>query len=410
MIKKVFYSLLIIVLTVPMVLFPLSVTAADNRTLQDLMNELNAMQAKLNSVENTKQLTNQQIASITQNISNISKELTDIENEVIQLGIDIEMLNEDITVKDAQIKKLVNFLEITNGESMYLEYAFGAKTLTDFIYRVSIVEQMTKYNKQLIDDMSNKIDEMKQRTTDLENKNVQLQNKKASLAVEKAKLGDKVYSLYEEEQDIQKDITDAKKVIENYKKMGCKATDKISECAMIPQDTAFSRPLEKGKFTGLYGWQKNPLGSGLRYHHAVDIGGNSTGTPVYATAAGTVVRVYNVPRPNVKGSSCGGNYVIIQHNINGVYYASKYQHLHSTNVKENEKVSKNDIIGTIGGGESYDWCTTGPHLHFQLAKGIYAQQFYSFSEPYSFNPASYIKVPNTTSSASKWTSRYQKLY
>ena len=410
MVKKVLCLLLIIVLAVPTVLFPLSVTAVDNRTLQDLLNEVNAMQEKLNSVEDTKKLTNQQIADITKSISTISQDLTNIENEVIQLGIDIELLNVDIVEKDAQIKKLINFLQVTNGESMYLEYAFGAKTLTDFIYRVSIVEQMTKYNQELIDEMNNKIIEKNQRTVDLENKTTELQNKKASLAVEKAKLGDKVYSLYEEEQDIQKDITDAKKVIQNYQKMGCKPSDKISECAMIPQDTAFSRPTLKGQFTGLYGSQKNPLGSGNRYHHAVDIGGNSMGTPVYATAAGTVVRVYTVPRPNVKNSSCGGNYVIIQHNINGVYYASKYQHLHSVNVKENDKVSKDDIIGAIGGGESYDYCTTGPHLHFQLAKGIYAQQFYSFVEPYSFNPASYIKVPNVKGSGSKWTSRYQKLY
>lgn len=410
MLKKIIYGLFIIALAMPMVLFPLSIGAVDNRTLQDLLNELNAMQEKLNSVEDTKKLTNQQISDITQNITNISQELTNIENEVIQIEVDIELLNTDIEEKDAQIKKLINFLQVTNGESMYLEYAFGAKTLTDFIYRVSIVEQMTKYNQELIDEMTNKVNEKNQRTIDLGNKKVELENKKSSLAVEKAKLGDKVYSLYEEEQDIQKDISDAKKVIQNYQKMGCKPSDKISECAMIPQDTDFSRPTEKGQFTGLYGWQNNPLGSGQRFHHATDIGGNSTGTSVYATAAGTVVRVYTVPRPNVKNSSCGGNYVIIQHSINGVYYASKYQHLHSVNVQENDKVSKNDIIGTIGGGEAYDWCTTGPHLHFQLAKGIYAQQFYSFVEPYSFNPASYIKVPNVTGSGSKWTSRYQKLY
>lgn len=406
--KKIWIVLLSFLLIVPIIIFSDVAIAADNRTLQDLYNELNAMEKKLDSVEDTKKLTNQQIEQIKSNIAKIGDELTSIDAEVIQIGVDIENLNVTIEEKDAEIKKLVSFLQVTNGESMYLEYAFGAQTMTDFIYRVSIVEQMTTYNEELINEMNRTIEEKNQKTIDLADKKVELQEKKVSLAAEQNKLGSKLSNLYEEELDVKQDISDAKKVIKNYEKMGCKLTDKISVCAEIPQDTSFARPLISGYISGLYGKQNNPLNPGTtRYHSAIDIGGNPMGTPVYATAAGTVVRVYRVSTPNVKSSSCGGNYVVLQHQIDGVYYASRYLHLHTVNVSENQKVTKDTVIGTIGGGEIYDWCSTGPHLHFQLGKGIYGQDFYSFVEPYGFNPISYINVPNYK--GARWTSRYQRI-
>ena len=57
---------------------------------------------------------------------------------------------------------MFRFYQITDGENSYLEYIFGAKTFTDFIYRISIVEQISKYNNELIDEMNQLIEENKQ--------------------------------------------------------------------------------------------------------------------------------------------------------------------------------------------------------------------------------------------------------
>lgn len=44
-------------------------------------------------------------------------------------------------------------MQISEGDNVYLEYIFEATSFTDFIYRSAIVEQLTKYNDELIDDM-----------------------------------------------------------------------------------------------------------------------------------------------------------------------------------------------------------------------------------------------------------------
>ena len=51
-------------------------------------------------------------------------------------------------------------LQTTSGNSFYIEYLFGADSITDFIYRFSITEQITSYNEKLIKDMNNKLLDM----------------------------------------------------------------------------------------------------------------------------------------------------------------------------------------------------------------------------------------------------------
>ena len=116
------------------------------------------------------------------------------------------------------------------------------------------------------------------------------------------------------------------------------------------------------------------------YHYAIDIGG-ITGENIYPTANGTVVRVgYD---------DDGGNYAIIQHNVNGVAYASRYMHMARVFVTTNQKVSRDTVIGTVGNTGSF---TTGPHLHFNISRGVYLQDFIWFQDT-AVDPASLINFP-----------------
>ncbi len=86
-----------------------------------------------------------------------------------------------------------------------------------------------------------------------------------------------------------------------------------------------------------------------RMHRGIDIG-NSTGTPVYAAASGTVIQA---------GSSGGlGISVVISH---GDGLTTIYGHHSEIFVSNGDKVSRGTQIGSMG-------CTgscTGPHLHFE---------------------------------------------
>ena len=90
-------------------------------------------------------------------------------------------------------------------------------------------------------------------------------------------------------------------------------------------------------------------------HKGIDIA-NNTGTPIRATANGTVIAV---------GSSGNfGRRIMIYHGTdeNGTTYVTIYAHLSQLNVKAGEKVDQGDIIGLMGN----TGFSKGSHLHYEI--------------------------------------------
>ena len=386
--KYIFLTLIPVIL---MSIIPSS-KATSSKTLQELIDELNAKELQLKEISDEKNLTQEKLNEITSSIINIGLEINKIEDNKIE-----------IKEKEKQIKKLINLMQKNNGENIYLELLFGSNDLKDFIYRKQIIEQITAYNDKLVDDLNKMIEDSKELKIKLDDEKEALNEKNIELKKQQDELGLKVTMLDEDSRDVLEDLADAKKTINNYKKMGCLPTDSLESCSQIPTDSDFLRPLTQGVITSGYGTRENPVSGGYQFHAAVDIGGNPTGTSVYATASGRVVLTSYVKNPDVPNSSCGGNFVVIQHKIGNTYYASRYMHLSKIYVTENQTVTANDIIGAVGGGETYDRCSTGAHLDFSIAQGIYGKDFYLFRQPATINPFTLVNLPNE---GIYFTSRY----
>ncbi|MDD3800215.1 MAG: M23 family metallopeptidase [Novosphingobium sp.] len=109
-------------------------------------------------------------------------------------------------------------------------------------------------------------------------------------------------------------------------------------------------PVEGVRLSSDFGMREHPVLGGRRAHKGVDLAG-PTGTPVYATADGTV--------DMAQWFSSYGNYVQIEH---GAGLETRYGHLSAYTVQAGQKVKKGDLIGYIGStGRS-----TGPHLHYEV--------------------------------------------
>ena len=372
MLKKIMgIGLMLIMLTT--VFFPMSLKAEDNRTLQDLIDELNVLKAELRKVNEKQQLTEEKIASIKANISRINREIMEIDNTIDALVLEIEQLNNDIADKDEEIKKVINQHQLSNGNNAYIEYIMGAATVTDFIFRLAIVEQVTEYNQNMIETMNDMIEEAREKNVELEKEKVNARNKRQSLYNEQIKLGQRVDELGDHQMSLEDEIADAAKTIDNYRKyFNCRPSDRLRDCTQFPVDVSFVRPLARGVVTSNFGWRHHPVSGGYRFHSGIDIGGNAVGTNVYPVAVGRVVLVgYNI---------CGGNYVVVQHNVNGKYYASRYLHLSRVDVQVGQEVGRTTSVGGIGGADRrVDICSTGAHLHLDIAEGVYGQDFISFS-------------------------------
>lgn len=397
--KYIFLTLIPVIL---MSIIPSS-KATSSKTLQELIDELNAKELQLKEISDEKYLTQEKLNEITSSIINVGLEINEVENKMIELNNKIEDNKIEIKKKEKQIKKLINLMQKNNGENIYLELLFSSSDLKDFIYRKQIIEQITAYNDKLVDDLNKMIEDSKELKIKLDDEKEALNEKNIELKKQQDELGLKVTMLDEDSRDVLEDLADAKRTINNYKKMGCLPTDSLESCSQIPTDSDFLRPLTQGVITSGYGTRENPVSGGYHFHAAVDIGGNPTGTSVYATASGRVVLTSYVKNPDVPNSSCGGNFVVIQHKIGNTYYASRYMHLSKIYVIENQTVTSNDIIGAVGGGEAYDRCSTGAHLDFSIAQGIYGKDFYLFRQPSTINPFTLVNLPNE---GIYFTSRY----
>lgn len=120
--------------------------------------------------------------------------------------------------------------------------------------------------------------------------------------------------------------------------------------------SCFQAPLKSKVVSKFASPRELPNGKNY-YHSGVDLRG-STGTLVHSMGAGIVVLADHMLVP--------GNTVLISHG-NGIY--SRYMHLNKIEVKEGDKISLGQKIGTVGATGRVE----APHLHWEVVwKGSHA--------------------------------------
>lgn len=407
MIKKIFNILLITMLL--FISFFSMPYKAEAKTLRDLKNELEKIKQEFEANKQKQQLTNEEIAKINSNIALIQKNIEEGQKEIIRLNDENVELANKMVEKDKEIKKILTFLQVSEGENVYLEYAFGAKTFTDFIYRMAVTEQLSNYNDKLIKEYNEMIEVNKKNQEIIKKKNVELQEQQKSLNSELSKLRNQMSKLYEDAVDFSDALKRQEEVINIYEKeFHCELDADLNSCLgnNLPPDTSFWRPTNYGTITSNYGiryeyWNNPPS---YRLHDGIDIGMDE-GTPVYAMASGKVITRWD-------RYWCGGNMIWIQHKINGQYYTTAYLHLLSFAVNIGDVVTKDTIIGYSGGGPStfaWEGCSTGGHLHIGAMYGRAAIDYVLYSDAYYANlidPRQIINLPGLYGTYYNRTSRY----
>ena len=306
--KKILAFLMIVLL------FPINASA---KTLGDLKNEYNALeqayidkQNEINNNQNNQNNTNSRINEINDEISQAESEIEELNRKIMELKLKIEE-------KDSQIKAVMKYYQVSNGESELLEYLFSASSITDFIYRATVTEQLSRYNTNLINEMHQLIEESKKTIEDLHAKEDSLKSLQDELRSKLYILQMEAENLADDEDSIEKDIEASKSIIQFYLDAGCDESDDISVCAneQLPVGTRFWRPVQSGLMTSTWysDWWDYEGGS-CRSHSGVDIAAPE-GTPVYSISDGKVVFAEY-------GWNGGyGNKVVIQHYINGQNYS-----------------------------------------------------------------------------------------
>ena len=389
--KKILTFLLVL-------LTPFMIVNAKEKTIAEWEKELNKVQKELDETnakknQNEKDISNtkSKINSIYTQIESINNEIEDKSNESIELG-------KKIQEKNNESKDLMRYYQISSSGSVVLEYLMGAKSISDLIYRLSITEQITSYNKKKVSEMNDLIAKNNQVKEELASKKTELAKLESELNVQVANLNKTKESLDSEGHSLSESIKEMQNSINYLKKLGCKSNETQTAClnrkysgGYLPSGSTFYRPTSSGRISSEYGWRT--LYGSPNNHAAIDIS-TPIGTTVYSVSSGRVAKV-------IYSNKGGGNQIIIHHLVNGKYYTSYYCHLSAINVSVGSIVTKDTIIGKSGNTGN----STGPHLHLGLANGRWYTDYYSYYGnngfiSHSFNPRNVIVFPPKGSSYS----------
>lgn len=381
-----------IVMFLSMFIFVLDI---DAKTLGELEYELSNKKNELSNNQAQQKLTEDEMKTINNNLAIIQKNINQIQIDTTNLENEITALEEEIIVKKEEINKIISYFQISSGDSAYLDYVMGAQDFTDFIYRSSVTEQLTKYNDDLIASFNATIDENNAKKEELANKKVELSNQQKEMHIAYEKLGTSLASYSEQEMIITNEVESLQEMVKIYKNKGCKSNEDIATCGRktLPEGTAFYRPLVTGYVTSWFGGRDCSDPRVSCGHNGIDFSTyNKTNVPVYSIGTGMVAAI-------TYKSSCGGNMVFVHHKLtNGNTYTSVYMHLYKINVSKGDTVTKDTVIGIMGGGSTtpWDYCSTGPHSHLGIATGLYGIDYSGSSLRSRYiNPRSVINTPGS---------------
>ena len=136
----------------------------------------------------------------------------------------------------------------------------------------------------------------------------------------------------------------------SYDELIYKAINKEQMILSRPAIQPISNKDLRSRISG-FGWRKHPILGYGRPHTGIDFPA-PTGTPIYATGNGTVIRT--------EWNSGGyGRMVTIDH---GFGIVTRYAHMHTIGVLEGSEVKRGDIIGTVGN----TGLSVSSHLHYEV--------------------------------------------
>lgn len=348
--------------------------------LSENLTELEAMMAQKNLIDQEifvlyKQEANinDQIAAYGILIADLQRELDDAELKLEQLGI--------------KNKERIRAIE-EGGTLSYWSVLFKANNFSDFLDRLSLVNEIAASDQRRLNEMSTLARDITASKAQLETELKALEVTKAELletqkALEEKRAeadelladliatGAEYEALLEEEErkvnELDKDISQKQDEYDDAKKKEWQSQQTI----MKPGDSSnvdgvtWLVPCAYTRFTSPFGERVHPVYGDVRFHYGVDLAGPS-GTPIVATRAGKVV--------TATFSSSAGYYVTIDHQDG---YSSKYLHMTHYIVSVGQYVEAGQVIGYMGS----TGVSTGSHLHFSiLLNGV------------NVNPAYYINI------------------
>ncbi|MDD2212677.1 MAG: peptidoglycan DD-metalloendopeptidase family protein [Clostridia bacterium] len=300
---------------------------------------------------------NNTISKTSNNLKSTENKLSSLEKEVLNLEKELKEYNKQISANTQALKKHLRII-YEQGDVHFLEVLLDSTSITDFLTRWDLLNNLADNNKELIKANEEKLNLVKikqqlalQKQQSLaELKNEQNQKKK-ELSVASSRQQTVYNSLKSERAKAEADFNEleaqSRQIADEIRRQtGGDSGEYLGSGKLAWPTPGYT------KITSEYGMRFHPILKRNKLHTGMDIRATK-GTTIVAAESGTVMEV---------GKRGGyGLIVMINHGGNLV---TLYAHASKTLVNAGQQVKKGQAIAKVG---STGW-STGPHLHFEVRK------------------------------------------
>ena len=348
---------------------------------EEVENKINETNEKLEYVQDELTDSLLKVQEIEDKVIEYQKEVDDLGKQMqeLQTSIDdatgkLQIASQDYDVKsDMLAQRLVAMYEA--GDTSYLDVLLKSNSLTDFLSRYYAIEELAKYDSELIDQVKFEKNNIEQTREKLEKEQAEIKILKArseqtTVVLNNMKTLQQSYvdKLSEGEKTLQEQITKYKQEQQEIQAKIMEATNTIVPNIQYTGGEMLWPVAASGTvITSNFGIREHPIQGIVKQHTGLDIAGAPTGTPIVAALDGVVTHA---------GWLGGyGNCVMISHG-NGV--VTLYGHGNKVVTEVGKQVKQGETIMELGSTGN----STGPHCHFEVRiNGNYT------------NPLNYLKVP-----------------
>lgn len=339
--------------------------------------EISETEKKAQELENQKKAAEGEKASLENQLNGILTEMDETKAKIEAKEIEVrekeeELVQAKIDENDQyeSMKKRIKYM-YENGNSQFIEILCESKSIGEFLNNAEYITTISQYDRNMLTEFQQIVEAVARQEEMLKTEYAELETLQDSLIAKQEELNQLVKGKEEELKQISADLGATQERLAQLKEAAAAAARKQEElerlaraqaqanagsgggagAAVISGNGMFTHPCPGYSYiSSEFGWREAPIAGAGNNHKGMDLAA-STGTPIYAAAAGTVT--------TARYSSSAGNWVVINHG-NGLQ--TYYMHASALYVSEGQSVSKGQNIAAVGStGQS-----TGPHLHFQV--------------------------------------------
>lgn len=331
-------------------------TATSNQ-IQDLVNRKNAVDQEI-------ALLHSQILNMNQQVIAYGQLIADAQDDLDGASARLDELNE-------KHKERIRAME-EGGTVSYWEVLFQSSSFTDFLDRMSMIEEIAAADQrrleeiqQAADNISSAQSQMQQELQDLAETQTQLTESESLLAEKRTESDELLRSLAAQQDQFEQLLDESeakqdalmKEIAQKEKELaGAQYEEKLAKLALQgqnpPSSAAWITPVSGYTISSAFGMRVHPVYKYQLMHNGIDMA-CPQGTPIYATRAGKVTTASYQ-------AGGAGYYVSINH---GDGFSSIYMHMTNFVVSSGQSVSAGQLIGYVGS----TGVSTGPHLHFGVS-------------------------------------------